>query len=216
MSKYDYEEVCTVGIEKGAGLINTRGGLANGVFLSPRHVLTAHHVVEGAIGWVANLRGDISAFKLTPCFNRRLDVAVIELQKPIGTKLALPPRKRPVFLADAPAYPAFLKTRFEFASGVHLLEMNTATALKGIEGHDELTEFTGAIMVKPGFSGSPVFTEDGRTLLSVLTCASPERQRQSLKTAAADKGHEPRIPFLGPQPKKFSQWFETVRERLPG
>lgn len=198
---------------------------AQGVFLSKRHVLTNWHAVKGAKDLIfTNVMGWHSAMKPAReggqhFFDPNLDVALVELKIPIGLSAAEPPRGLPK-CKDAFA-DAVLKTMFDNKPAVHDL-CYTMNAASGSRHDSQRMQFNAHIQIIPGYSGSPVFSEDGRSLLSIVTSCVPLEQeivmglRQKFQGMVNAKAITlaPSIPFLAIRPDLLAEWYRKVEREL--
>lgn len=210
--------VTATGPEKG-------GWSAQGVFVSPRRVLTNWHAVQGAKTLTfTNILGMESTMKPARdggrhLFDAEMDVALVELKFPIGHEIALPPRGLPSFRPAFDRARAVLKTCYGDKPALHELGYSMIDGI-GHPHHKSMMPFSAAIRVVQGYSGSPIFAEDGITLLSLITAIIPQEQEHAYKLHELFQGRvnaklpPPAIPFLAIRPDMLAHWYRKAEREL--
>lgn len=208
----------------------SQGWAAQGVFVSPRRVLTNWHAVKGATGLeFTNILGMPSVMKPASeggkhFFDADMDVALVELRYSIGSEIALPPRGLPPFRSAFDSARAVLKTCYKDKPALHEVGYSMREAM----GHPHpqaksMMPFRAAVKVEHGYSGSPIFAEDGMTLLSIVTSFISEEQERALRLRQAFQplvqAHAPirpipDIPFMATRPDLLAKWYRKIEQEL--
>lgn len=206
----------------------SQGWVAQGVFVSPRRVLTNWHAVKGATGLeFTNILGMPSVMRPASeggkhFFDADMDVALVELKYPIGSEIALPPRGLPPFRSAFNNARAVLKTCFKDKPALHEVGYSMREGM-GHPNYKNMMPFRAAVKVEHGYSGSPIFAEDGMTLLSIITAFIPEEQERALRLrhafqplvkAHAPLQQAPDIPFMAVRPDLLANWYRKVEQEL--
>ncbi len=225
MADSQFGAVCAIHTDKGNGI---------GVFVSPRRILTCWHVVAGSkqvdvvndLGWICPMKRGGGAEHRR---DAELDLAVLELRDPIGHDFALPPTSSPFspfggILNEGPSH--CLKTRYGNKPASYEINIDFSSAANGMQGLTNRTQFSGPVRAVPGYSGSPIFGNDGMTLVSVLTSIQPEVQASTERfnrDFASIFGDVPgrqrhatpdALPFIAVRPDLFARWYKQVAAEL--
>ncbi len=201
-----------------------------GAFLAQDLVLTTCHsvrhmnqiTIRTADGQSSHIR-----FLNPVASDPSLDVAIIKLMRPVETDVLSIPR--------TPSSPArgLLRTIFRGAVTSHRINFSAAEPLAiiraitkgkngvGSSGADHQT-FTAGIPVIPGYSGSPLLAEDGKTVLSVVTRHTPVDQiaaHRVIATLQEISGISleealPIIPFDGAALVPFYSFIRNAAQEL--
>ncbi len=205
-----------------------------GVFISPKRVLTAWHVVEGLKDvQYTNIIGITST--MLPkneggqhYISRKHDLALIELRKPITATWASVNKRGAAAITGSPfqEYEGWMGTMYGGKPAVHDVRVSRPLSIEEekIETeHGPRREFKASVKAVPGYSGSPIFAADGMTVISILTNGNPAKQRQdedfNQMFSSISSGHTKApssgfISFMGPRLTDFSSWAESVEQRL--
>lgn len=202
-------------------------GAANGVFVSPRHVLTNAHVIDSketvraisATGWDANMRPSAQGGRHV--FSEAEDLALIELEHPITDHCAR-------------VITAGIDLKKDFSHAVFGLEtfhtrgyarydvtLPTRGHAYGHRRYPNWQNFILAVEPKTGHSGSPVFAEDGETVISLLTGVRTKdmkaaRLLNDVFTHIPPRTGSQRLgyPFLGTSPAVLARWYQAAQREL--
>ena len=196
-----------------------------GVFLGPKTVLTNWHCVQGgktvvfeaADGQRANIKRGGVHYK-----NADLDLALVELDRPIAPDIALLPGRTLREIGQC-----WLKTRFNNQSGVHPANLETISLFEfkeqgGIHFNPQTDmPFVSTAKVQPGYSGSPIFANDGMTLISVTKSYIPTRTAKAAEEFSRDffasgcniKAVKPEYPFLGVATLPMMNWLRSIPDQ---
>jgi hypothetical protein len=217
MTDKDFSANCAIQGDKGSG---------NGVFMTPKRVLTSWHVVQGqrtcslyfknSLGWVSTMKPAKEGGK--HLFDADLDIALVELKLPIGLGLALPPQGLPRVRDAFDNARAVLKASFDGNMNSHELAYRSLDSL-GHRADRNAMNFLAHIAVVPGYSGSPIFGEDGMTLVSIVKAIAPDEQRHAAQfrevfSRAGMARSEPDIPLLGVRPDLLARWYRKAAAEL--
>ncbi len=188
--------------------------LGSGAFVSPEHVLTAHHVIRHALqgagdGHVTIVKSGIPFYQEVylgdnVAKDRNLDVALIRLERPLSSSFLKVARDfdkdEPVRMAS-PGYWFTKKSRGRYLKPDydHYPDEN---------GTRPFSEFEFARMGKNGMSGSPIINDRGE-IVSLYTAevATIKRIRRFLPPIGND---------VGITPRKLINFYERYRSHVEG
>lgn len=162
------DAVCTITARQQADTSTFQGG--NGVFLSPWHVLTAWHVIEGTKHPVFTNTSGLSA--LTRKGGRHIrkseiDVAIAELDRPIGEHFASVSLHGSVEGLQTALYSRAPLPKPQIYP-VSAIQENANT--KDVDGAMRLASvFLSQAAVVSGQSGSPIFNQSTGQVVSILS-----------------------------------------------
>lgn len=223
MLNQDFSTVCRVTgeVHKNAQVFQSEG---NGVFVSPKRVLTSWHVVSGKQAGSVRFTNDMGLVsKMKPAkeggrhfFDAGLDIALVELSQPIGHNIALPPKGASSLGYAFEGATGILLTRYQ---GTRSAYQVTYEPLR-LSADPNMMTFSSEVKAVPGFSGSPIFAEDGMTLLSVLSQKDLVAERTAeawndvFASARLQKDIKPSLPFMGTRADRLAKWYRTVEAEL--
>lgn len=166
--------VCTIFAEQ----VGKPSSRAQGVFITPQHVLTAYHCMHGKLRdsvVFENARGDKSGIlkqdgKTSFIFDKTHDLAVVALTKPIGDVcLSLPPTAS--FRANEAPWLMILSRRNkqnEMIPAMATGKLSTGYTLDGEHPHLVAEQFFSPCAMVEGYSGSPVVDSRGH-IVSIVS-----------------------------------------------
>jgi hypothetical protein len=194
-----------------------------GVFISPRRVLTAWHVVAGSKELTfKNSDGYSTQMKAKSEGARHfkqedLDLAVVELRGPIGQEIAIPQGPEQPSFEVGRLKSAWLATMYDGKPACYKAKYDPLYHLMSEKGKAGVT-FTAEIQAIPGYSGSPIFAADGISLVSITTHVYPKDQQEAINVSEVFQrtfgGINIGIPFCGPHPEAFNEWLQSVNKSL--
>lgn len=212
--------LCRIQVVQSDGI----GGLGCGVFVTPKRIMTAFHVVQGAKSvTIINPDGIRTGMKRRKdggrhFFDADLDVAMIELAAPIAKDFAhaagnsyIAGCKRD-FTRQVKGY---IGTMQSGKPALHEMFIDPIQQLQEASRKKSMVSFHCTEKVVPGWSGSPIFAEDGFSLLSIVSAHQPVIQDKAIAMNQAFKHVlKAGIPLLAPHPQKFDEWTQKVEREL--
>lgn len=184
---------------------------ANAAFISPTHILTTAHNLEGPQERsviAANHALETASIKNTIAKDTELDLAIVELSQPIGQGNWLPMVQQET-LNEESAHNAYLAACFEEKA---IYEQTTESyAASQQMWRDNIIPthkmaFQTAARAQPGFSGAPII-KDGKIVSILLQVAFTQEQMDIIDAAGfqATEDTEPRT-IIGPTPEVLAEF----------
>ena len=224
----DIKVLCSVFGEKNGTRLANAGC---GVFLSPRRILTSAHVITGTdIEKCANFMGQETSMKPKSeggrhFINKRLDLALIEIRDPISAGHYASINKdgaSKILGSPFDSYEGWMGTMYGNKPSVHKvrfarqLTANEKEETFGNDKTDLYRVFFSSVDTQSGYSGSPLFSSDGSTVLSIHRGSLPElREKQKVMFSAF--GLNPSKSFhssICPPLENVSTWIKNIEQRL--
>ena len=193
----------------------------NGVFITPFHVLTSWHIIQEAAKHAKdhyavtfeNNWGEKVSIKpalLENAFHDAAkDLAIIELDNPIGYGLTLEPITSAT-LEESPSEDTVLVAEFQRQISVNLaVEVEDLTRRYRDSGliSDDFSGFSTYASIEGGFSGAPVVNNQDR-VISILS--GEPRSEVGLQEPGRIK------PFIAPSPRALAEFIDEFMEEVLG
>jgi hypothetical protein len=191
--------VCKVKVGKEAGLHE-----GHGVFIAPDLLLTSWHILKASRPGSIIVRNDLGEMALLKTRGLKhksepLDLAVCELDAPIGYKFCALPKEN--------SFPQKLKIYSRFNQEAEVNDAWPDSMENKEDLNRNLIKFRSTLFAKPGYSGSPLIDETG-AVISLVCGVIGSDQLKAVSQWQNDKTVG--IPFFAPNPRRVSAFLKEA------